>query len=83
MISLRRMTLGSGYRYLMESIATGDGAVGTSSSLTRYYAARPELRLVSSSVLVSPPSTVAEESKRVHRPTEQHLLNLLGCAPTR
>ena len=38
MISLRRMTLGSGYRYLMESVATGDGAVGTSSSLTRYYA---------------------------------------------
>ena len=26
-ISLRRMTLGSGYRYLMESVAVGDGAV--------------------------------------------------------
>ena len=26
MISLRRMTLGSGYRYLMESVAVGDGA---------------------------------------------------------
>ena len=25
-ISLRRMTLGSGYRYLMESVAVGDGA---------------------------------------------------------
>ena len=24
-ISLRRMTLGSGYRYLMESVAVGDG----------------------------------------------------------
>ena len=24
-ISLRRMTLGSGYRYLMESVALGDG----------------------------------------------------------
>ena len=42
MISLRRMTLGSGYRYLMESVAVGDGAIGDgpgrSSSLTRYYA---------------------------------------------
>ncbi len=27
-ISLRRMTLGSGYRYLMESVAAGDGAAG-------------------------------------------------------
>ena len=27
-ISLRRMTLGSGYRYLMESVAVGDGARG-------------------------------------------------------
>lgn len=37
-ISLRRMTLGSGYRYLMESVAVGDGAVGASSDLTRYDA---------------------------------------------
>ena len=28
-ISLRRMTLGSGYRYLMESVAVGDGAPGS------------------------------------------------------
>jgi hypothetical protein len=32
------MTLGSGYRYLMESIAGGDGAVKASSDLTGYYA---------------------------------------------
>jgi conjugative relaxase-like TrwC/TraI family protein len=32
------MSLGSGYRYLMESVAAGDGAVGASSNLTRYYA---------------------------------------------
>jgi hypothetical protein len=25
MISLRKMTMGSGYRYLMESVAAGDG----------------------------------------------------------
>ena len=38
MISLRRMSLGSGYRYLMESVAVGDGAPETTSNLTAYYA---------------------------------------------
>jgi len=38
LISLRRMSLGSGYRYLMESVAVGDGARAESSNLTRYYA---------------------------------------------
>ena len=38
LISLRRMSLGSGYRYLMESVAVGDGAPAQSSDLTRYYA---------------------------------------------
>jgi hypothetical protein len=33
-ISLRKMTLGSRYRYLMESVAVGDGAPGRSSNLT-------------------------------------------------
>jgi hypothetical protein len=32
------MTLGSGYRYLMESIAAGDGERRQSTSLTAYYA---------------------------------------------
>jgi len=38
MISIRRISLGGGYRYLMESVAVGDGAVERSSSLSRYYA---------------------------------------------
>ena len=38
MISIRRMSLGSGYRYLMESVAVGDGA-GRGSSMVDYYAA--------------------------------------------
>jgi len=38
MITLRRLTVGEGYRYLMESIAVGDGRVEQDSSLTRYYA---------------------------------------------
>ncbi|HVC13225.1 MAG TPA: hypothetical protein VND62_00020, partial [Acidimicrobiales bacterium] len=38
LISLRRMSLGSGYRYLMESVAVGDGAPAGTSNLTAYYA---------------------------------------------
>ena len=38
MISIRRMSLGSGFRYLMSSVAAGDGAPGVSNGLTRYYA---------------------------------------------
>ena len=82
MISLRRMTLGSGYRYLMESVATGDGAVGTSSSLTRYYAESgtpPGVFLG----LVSPDSTMAGESKRVQRSPSSTSSTCSGCAPTR
>ena len=38
MISIRRISLGGGYRYLMESVARGDGAAERSSPLSRYYA---------------------------------------------
>jgi len=38
MLTIRRLSLGSGYQYLIDSIAGGDGAAGQSSSLTRYYA---------------------------------------------
>jgi hypothetical protein len=38
MITLRRMRLGSGFRYLMDSVAAGDGGAKNSTSLTRYYA---------------------------------------------
>ncbi len=37
-ISIRRMSLGSGFRYLMQSVAVGDGAVNHPSGLVRYYA---------------------------------------------
>ncbi len=39
MISIRRISLGGGYRYLMESVAVGDGDAGRSNDLSRYYAA--------------------------------------------
>src|SRR3954453_1369657 len=32
------MSLGTGYEYLLNSVARGDGAVAASSPLTRYYA---------------------------------------------
>jgi len=36
-ISIRRISLGGGYRYLMDSVAVGDGAAERSNGLTRYY----------------------------------------------
>ena len=38
MISIRRISLGGGFRYLMDSVAKGDGAAEPSSSLAAYYA---------------------------------------------
>ena len=38
MISIRRISLGGGYRYLMDSVAAGDGVTERSNDLTRYYA---------------------------------------------
>jgi conjugative relaxase-like TrwC/TraI family protein len=37
-ISIRRMSAGSGYRYLLRSVAAGDGQRALSRPLTRYYA---------------------------------------------
>jgi len=38
-MTIRRISLGAGYRYLMESVAVGDGAMGQPSDLVAYYAA--------------------------------------------
>jgi conjugative relaxase-like TrwC/TraI family protein len=79
-ISLRRMTLGSGYRYLMESVATGDGAVGASSSLTRYYAesGTPPGVFLGAGLAALDGGRGIEKGSAV---TEHHLFNLLGmCA---
>jgi len=37
-ISIRRISLGGGFRYLMDSVAVGDGAAERSNGLARYYA---------------------------------------------
>jgi hypothetical protein len=39
MISIRRVSLGGGFRYLMDSVAAGDGNPEPSRGLSRYYAA--------------------------------------------
>ncbi len=38
-LTIRRLTLGSGYKYLTESIAVGDGPAPKETPLTRYYEA--------------------------------------------
>ena len=37
MISIRRVSLGGGFRYLMDSVAVGDGAPERTNNLARYY----------------------------------------------
>ncbi|WP_298207554.1 MobF family relaxase, partial [Ferrimicrobium sp.] len=38
MLSIAKLSIGQGYRYLMDSIARGDGAAQPGSALTHYYA---------------------------------------------
>ena len=80
MISLRRMSLGSGYRYLMESVATGDGALKGSSGLAAYYAASgtPPGIFLGSGLSALDGGRGIEAGSVV---SEDHLFNLLGmCA---
>ena len=80
MISLRRMSLGSGYRYLMESVAAGDGVVGATSNLTRYYAesGTPPGVFMGAGLAALDKGRGIEPGAQV---SEQHLFNLLGmCA---
>ena len=80
MISLRRMSLGAGYRYLMESVATGDGAARASSDLTRYYAesGTPPGVFLGAGLAGLDDGRGVEAGSEV---SEEHLFNLLGmCA---
>ncbi len=80
MISLRRMTLGSGYRYLMESVAAGDGARRASSGLARYYAesGTPPGVFLGAGLAALDGGRGVEAGSEV---SEDHLFNLLGmCA---
>lgn len=37
-VSMRKMSAGKGYQYLLRSVVTGDGNRALSTPLTRYYA---------------------------------------------
>ena len=79
-ISLRKMTLGSGYRYLMESVAAGDGGRQQSTSLTRYYAqsGTPPGVFLGGGLVALDDARGVEKGSAV---SEEHLFNLLGmCA---
>jgi conjugative relaxase-like TrwC/TraI family protein len=79
-ISLRKMTLGSGYRYLMESVASGDGGRHRSTSLSAYYAesGTPPGIFLGAGLASLDGGRGVEKGSAV---TEEHLFNLLGmCA---
>ena len=80
MLSVRRMTLGSGYRYLMESVAAGDGVRHQSISLADYYAASgtPPGVFLGAGLAGLDGGAGIEIGSEV---SEEHLFNLLGmCA---
>jgi conjugative relaxase-like TrwC/TraI family protein len=79
-LSIRRMTLGSGYRYLMESVAAGDGVRHQSMSLADYYvdSGTPAGVFLGAGLAALGGGAGVEIGSEV---TEQHLFNLLGmCA---
>ncbi|HTW98271.1 MAG TPA: MobF family relaxase [Acidimicrobiales bacterium] len=79
-VSIRRMSLGAGYRYLMESVAVGDGRVGASSPLTRYYteSGTPPGYFLGRGLVDLDEGRGVELGSQV---SEEHLFNLLGmCA---
>ncbi|HLX88496.1 MAG TPA: MobF family relaxase, partial [Acidimicrobiales bacterium] len=74
------MSLGTGYRYLMESVAVGDRAPGGVSNLTRYYAESG----TPPGVFLGAGLSGLDDGRGVAAGTtvtEEHLFNLLGmCA---
>ena len=82
MISIRRVSLGGGFRYLMESVARGDGAANPSTPLASYYAASgtPSGRFVGGGLGALDDGRGVEAGAEV---TEEHLWNMLGmlCDP--
>jgi conjugative relaxase-like TrwC/TraI family protein len=76
-MSIRRMTLGEGYRYLMSSVARGDGAEHAAANLTRYYAesGTPPGRFLGSGLAGLDHGQGVEVGGVV---SEQHLFRMLG-----
>jgi conjugative relaxase-like TrwC/TraI family protein len=82
MISMRRISLGGGFRYLMESVARGDGAPSPSAGLAAYYAASgtPPGRFLGAGLAGLDGGKGVKTGTTV---TEGHLRNMLGacCDP--
>jgi conjugative relaxase-like TrwC/TraI family protein len=79
-ITIRRVSLGAGYKYLMESVAGGDGASHQSNDLTRYYAesGTPPGAFLGAGLAALDGGKGITAGSEV---TEEHLWNMLGnCA---
>jgi len=76
-VSIRRMTLGSGYKYLMGSVAQSDGASQHESALTRCYAesGTPPGRFIGQGLAGLGYGLGIEPGTQV---TEEHLFRMLG-----
>jgi len=76
-VSIRRMTLGSGYKYLIGSVAQSDGASQHASALTRYYAesGTPPGRFIGQGLAGLSNGIGIEPGTQV---TEEHLFRMLG-----
>ena len=76
-VSIRRMTLGSGYKYLMNSVAQSDGASQHASALTRYYAesGTPPGRFIGRGLAGLGNGIGIKPGTQV---TEEHLFRMLG-----
>ena len=76
-VSIRRMSLRTGYEYLLSSVVRGDGAVAPSSPLTRYYAesGTPPGRWLGSGLVGLGDGAGLTEGSVV---TEEQLFHLLG-----
>jgi hypothetical protein len=80
MFSIRRISLGGGFRYLMDSVAAGDGGPEQSNNLTRYYAesGTPPGVFVGAGLADLADGKSVENWSEV---TEEHPVNMLGaCA---
>ncbi len=77
MLTIRRLSMGSGFKYLMDSIAVGDGKAGHTSSLTRYYAesGTPPGVFIGAGLADLDGGNGVEVGSQV---SEEHLYNMLG-----
>jgi len=76
-ISIRRVSLGGGYRYLINSVAAGDGNPEPSKGLAHYYASTgtPPGAFLGAGLAELDGGKGVEKGSQV---TEEHLYNMLG-----